>query len=319
MKIKKKTVKPVYSDCGVRISQTALGRFQDCRQKARLALDGWVAKRPSRPLLFGNFFHNCLAMCNTFMKFNGRIPDERELEEMCNEEWQHFLETPEAADHDAANDMQYDAQVIQVLLQNYLEVYGDGDLQRNWVNVEGRVDIEYLNNRLMGFLDGAYELKDGAELWVFETKTRSYEDLESLGRILHMEFQTFYYMHLWLLKYGRLPNGICYNVVFKPTIRKTKKETMPQFIKRLDGDIRKDTGRYFQRLYVSVDPEEYKKWRATTLDPLLLDYTNWMTGKAPSYKNTANCNGKYGKCPYLEVCAMNSYVNVKKNDWGGRK
>lgn len=319
IKTKKKSVAPSFPDCGVRISQTALGRFQDCRQKARLALDGWVSKRPARPLLFGNFFHNCLAMCNVFMQNNHRIPDQIEVESICNEEWEHFLDTPESADLEAANDMQYDAQVIRVLLQNYLEQYGDGDMQRNWVNVEGRIDINYKNNRLMGFLDGAYELKNGAELWVFETKTRAYEDLESLGRILHMEFQTFYYLHLVLEKTGRLPNGICYNVVFKPSIRKTKKETMLQFLNRLDSDIRTDRTRYFQRLYVSVDPEEYRKWKETTLDPLLLDYTNWMTGKAPSYKNTANCSGKYGKCPYLEVCALNSYMNVKKQDWGGRK
>ena len=317
MKIKKKA--PTNPDCGFRISQTALGRFQDCRQKARWALDGWIPKTPSRPLLFGNFFHNCLALVNVYINKNKRMPNIEELESFCNDEWEHFLQTPDAADRTTAENMQYDAAVILVLLKNYVEHYYQKDVKCNWVNVEGRVDLKYANNRLMGFLDGAFELNDGKELWVFETKTRSREDLESLGRILHMEFQTFYYMHLVLMTQGRLPNGICYNIVFKPSIRKGKNETMNEFLARLDRDVHQHRDHYFQRLNVSIDPEEYHKWRTTTLDPLLQDYTRWATGKAPTYRNTANCNGKYGKCPYLELCSMGSYMYVKQQEWGGRK
>lgn len=317
MKIKRKV--ETNPDCGFRISQTALGRFQDCRQKARWALDGWVPKKPARPLLFGNFFHNCLALVNIYINKNKEMPNEEELENICNDEWEAFLKTPEAADQETCETMQYDSQVIYVLLKNYIEYYFQKDVARNWVNVEGRVDIKYANNRLMGFLDGAYENSAGTELWVFETKTRSREDLESLGRILHMEFQTFYYMHMMLLTVGKLPNGICYNVVFKPSIKIKKGETMPQFLQRLDKDIKTDRTRYFQRLEVSIDPAEYYKWRDTTLNPLLSDYTRWAVGKGPTYRNTANCSGKYGKCPYLELCSMGSTVNVKKQDWGGRR
>lgn len=317
MRIKKKPV-CTNPDCGFRISQTALGRFQDCRQKAKLALEGWVAKTPARPLLFGNFFHNCLAVVNAHFNVNKTMPTYEELENICNEEWEHFLESPEAADQLAAENMQYDASVILVLLSNYVDHYYKSDVERNWVNIEGRVAIDYANNKLMGFLDGAYE-QNGKELWVFETKTRSREDLESLGRILHMEFQTFYYMHLYKENTGRLPNGICYNIVFKPSIRKGKNETMPEFLKRLDADVKMHRDHYFQRLYVSIDPEEYIKWREGTLDPLLSDYTRWAVGQAPTYKNTANCSGKYGKCPYLELCAMGSTINVKKQEYGGRR
>ena len=316
MKIKKKITCP---NVGFRISQSALGRFLDCRQKARLALDGWVAKKPSRPLLFGDFFHNCLALVNVFMKNKKTIPSREEIEMICNDEWEHFLQKPEAADTEAANNMQYDAQVISVLLYHYVQHWAEQDMKKEWVNIEGRIDIPYQNNKLMGFLDGAYTLRDGTETWVFETKTRSYEDLESLGRILHMEFQTFYYIHMYNVRYGTIPNGICYNIVFKPTIRKGKNETMPEFITRLDADVSKNRGRYFQRLEVSIDHEEYFKWRDTTLKPLLEDYSRWAVGQAPTYRNTAMCNGKYGKCPYLEMCAMNSTINVKKQTWGGRK
>lgn len=316
MKIKRKIKNP---DCGFKISQSAIGRFQDCRKKASYALEGWVPKTPSRPLLFGNFFHNCLAVVNTYVNKKHIAPAMEELEMICNEEWEHFLQTPEAAHAETATNMQYDSQVILLLLKHYVDQYFKDDSVRNWVNIEGRIDIEYENNKLMGYLDGAYELKNGKETWVFETKTKSFEDLESLGRILHMDFQSFYYMHLYKLKYGVLPNGICYNIVFKPTIRKGKKESMSEFLDRLDKDISQNRPKYFQRLYVSIDPEEYEIWRDTTLKPLLSDYTRWATGKAPTYKNTASCNGKYGKCPYLELCAMNSTINVKKQEWGGRR
>lgn len=316
MKILKKSSNP---DVGFSISQSALGRFQDCRQKARYALEGWVAKQPSRPLLFGNYFHNCLAMVNVFLQKHKTKPSKEEIEEMCNEEWEHFLQTPEAAHAETATQMQYDAQVIVVLLINYVDFYFDKDVKKDWINIEGRIDTKYEGNRLMGYLDGAYMLNEGKESWVFETKTKSYEDLESLGRILHMEFQTFYYMHLFKRKTGRLPNGICYNMIFKPTIRKGKKESMTEFLQRLDKDIKGNLSRYFVRMQVSIDPKEYVKWRETTLKPLLHDYSRWAVGKAPTYKNTAMCHGKYGKCPYLEVCALNSYALVKKSDWSGRK
>lgn len=317
MRVKRKAV--TNPNVGFKISQSALGRFQDCRTKAALALEGWVPKVPSRPLLFGNFFHNCLAMVNVFINTNHRAPELEDLENMCNEEWEAFLNSPEAADKEACEHMQYDASVILVMLQNYVDHYYKHDSKVNWVNVEGRIDIEYGGNKLMGFLDGAFELHDGKELWVFETKTRAKEDLESLGRVLHMEFQTFYYIHLVYVKTGRIPNGICYNVVFKPSIRKGKHETMPEFLKRLDADIKKNRGSYFQRLNVSIDPSEYQRWKNDTLDPLLADYSRWATGSAPSYKNTASCNGKYGKCPYLEYCSLGSTVYLKKQEYGGRK
>ena len=72
-------------------------------------------------------------MVNVFTKNNRRIPDQRELEEICNEEWEAFLDTPNAADKDIAEQMQYDAAVIQVLLQNYIERYYDEDMQKQWV------------------------------------------------------------------------------------------------------------------------------------------------------------------------------------------
>lgn len=316
MKILKKSTNP---NVGFNISQSALGRFLDCRQKARYALDGWIAKKPSRPLLFGNFFHNCLAMVNSFVQKHKAPPSKGEIEAMCNDEWEHFMTTPEAADPETAVNMQYDAAVILVLLENYVDNYFEKDVKKDWINIEGRIDTKYEGNNLMGYLDGAYLLNEGKEAWVFETKTKSYEDLESLGRILHMEFQTFYYLHLYKRKTGVLPNGICYNIIFKPTIRKGKKETMTEFLQRLDHDIKKNRERYFVRLNVSIDPSEYIKWRETTLKPLLKDYSRWATGAAPTYKNTAMCNGKYGKCPYLEVCALNSYALVKKQDWGGRR
>lgn len=316
MKILKKTNDP---NVGFRISQSALGRFLDCRQKARYALDGWVAKNPSRPLLFGNFFHNCLAMVNGYINSKKEEPGYKEIEAMCNEEWEHFLQGPDAADPEVANTMQYDAQVILVLLQNYVNQWFKTDVQREWINIEGKIETQYQNNCLMGFLDGAYQLNDGKETWIFETKTRSYEDLESLGRILHMEFQTFYYMHLYKRKTGVLPNGVCYNIIFKPSIKCGKAEKMQHFLERLNVDIHKNRGRYFQRLEVSVDPKEYVNWRENTLKPLLSDYALWATGKAASYKNTAMCNGKYGKCPYLELCALNSTAYVKKQDYGGRR
>ena len=55
MKILKKSNNP---NVGFNISQSALGRFQDCRQKARYALDGWVAKQPSRPLFDAFLCHD---------------------------------------------------------------------------------------------------------------------------------------------------------------------------------------------------------------------------------------------------------------------
>lgn len=316
MKILKKSNNP---NVGFNISQSALGRFQDCRQKAKYALEGWVPKQPSRPLLFGNFFHNCLAVINAFIQRKKVAPTKEEVEAICNDEWEHFLQTPEAAHTETATQMQYDAQVILILLLNYIDQYFNKDVEKEWINIEGRIDTTYAGNRLMGYLDGAYTLNEGKEVWVMEHKTRAYEDLESLGRILHMEFQTFYYMHLYKRKSGRLPNGICYDVIFKPTIRKGKRESMTEFLQRLDNDVHQNRSRYFVRLNVSIDPAEYVKWRETTLKPLLQDYTRWATGKAPTYRNTAMCNGKYGKCPYLEVCALNSYALVTKQDWGGRK
>ena len=115
MKILKKSDDP---NVGFRISQSALGRFLDCRQKARYALEGWIPRKPSRPLLFGDFFHNCLAVINDYINRRKIPPTNEEIELICNEEWEHFLQRPEAADPETAVNMQYDSQGILVLLLN---------------------------------------------------------------------------------------------------------------------------------------------------------------------------------------------------------
>ena len=86
---------------------------------------------------------------------------------------------------------------------------------------------------------------------------------------------------------------------------------MPSYAKRVVEDIEKRPDFYFMRFDVTVTMSEMNKFEKE-LDAMVNDFIRWRLGQVGHYKNTANCDNKYGRCPMLPICSKGDYSGFKK-------
>ena len=140
-----------------------------------------------------------------------------------------------------------------------------GDIQ---VIITGKIDLIYRRGESYGIMDHKTSSVLGPTY---------YESLD-------MSTQPMTY--LWAAKqiYGP-PADIVFNVVGTRAPRK-------------DGSINFE----FTRHQIAYNPEKIEEWRQEVLTNIAVYHSLYQQGKTT--RNTNQCIGKYGRCPYLDVCSL---------------
>jgi hypothetical protein len=105
---------------------------------------------------------------------------------------------------------------------------------------------------------------------------------------------------------GFAVEGIVWDYVRKPSIKKTQKETPDEYVARLRADISERPDFYFSQFLVKRWPEDIKSSQ----------YDVWMTHQLllgchrtkQWPRNTNACNGLYGTCEFLPLCAEDNEI-----------
>lgn len=285
------------------VSQSAIGRFMECRKKAQLTLEGWYLKRSSRALRYGSMTHAALEEATVYAMKHKSIPPA----EVTQTAIQNFIRKWEeenqelVADEQIAEEMVIDAALVEVAVTQYVRFHSDDFLGgKKWIALEKKFEIPYRGVVLFGYIDAAYE-KDN-KVYIFETKTKG-RISSDLVDLLHLDFQTFYYIHGFYKATGKFPKATVYNILRKFESKKRVTETPAEYAERFKADIVSRPEYYFVRVNTDIPRASYDTWVDSTLNPLLDDYRLWREGKAPGYMNTGNCEGKYGSCDFLAACS----------------
>jgi len=294
------------------VSQSALSRFLECKKKAKLVMEGWIPKKSSRALRYGSLFHAALEAATVAFNQTGKPPT---FEAICKgvatyiKQWEE--ENPDLMKIKAVKEeMLYDIELVKVQMKHYVQHYvSDFDGSKKWVALEHKFEIPYNGIMLFGYIDSMYEEKK--DIYILESKTRGRVS-DDIVDLLHTDFQTFYYLHGVLLATGRFPKKLVYNIAVKFGGKVKIGETPAMFAARFETELKDEPSKYFRRIPTLITKEEYAAWVKNTLDPMLQDYKAWREGNAPSYCNTTNCEGKYGSCDYLPICALNDFSGYKK-------
>jgi hypothetical protein len=157
-------------------------------------------------------------------------------------------------------------------------------------------------------MDGVFE-RTG--LWLFESKFKSMINEGDLLDTLSLDIQVMLYLWALSKKYDKTPSGVLYNVVRRPGLKISQKESMPQFAKRVEKDILKRPDWYFYRFEVAIDRQDLQRWEAEFM-AMLTEFMDWCDGKAGHYKNTNSCITKYGRCWGLTPCAEGAFHTLAK-------
>lgn len=280
------------------VTQSLLGDYIDCRQRAKNKINGWESGAPRDPLVFGSFFHWLTEVnYDLIRQDNGAVYDFKALAEKWMVDRGSKLNNQQKAEEFIA--------MAEALYNPYWEFWKE-DFKRDWVGVESKFDVNFHGYRLRGMRDGLYRQKK--KPWLLETKTASGIDEKTLDELLAFDWQCLYYLTGSQIELDESISGVLYNIVKKPGFKfYTKKNpTLPDWVKAVDESITAEPEKYFARFELTFSQKRRKNFERDLLIKLD-EFNDWLDGKIPTYKNEKACKKRWN-CEYMKACANDSFA-----------
>ena len=297
------------------ITQGLLVMWMECRQKAKLFLDGYSRKGTSLALTYGSIGHGVLehAYENFRKGKNTGAPSKRQLKkylELVEKQWK--LENPRVNKY-ALEDLQTSLAFAEVILPVYFEYWKEDFKKKDWQKIEGKFKVPLVlpdgrETFMRGMMDGMYK-KGG--MWLFETKFKSQINEGDIVDCLPFDIQVLLYIWALWKTYGKVPKGVLYNVVRRFGLKRKKTESLQQFANRCAEDLKARPEWYFYRFEVAITAEDMKEFEIE-LQGMIKEFMDWFDGESWHYKNPHSCVGKYGRCWCLEACSSKNFHLLNK-------
>lgn len=311
------------------VTYSVLETFRACREKARLGLRGLTSTKVSPSMVFGTIAHAVLQGVYDDLRHR-RIPRAipspgyvKKVLEATETEWK--LENPRAGAETIQN-LEFSMALADAVIPRYFKYWADDFAQVRWLEIEKEFRIPVTINVpgfrkvktfVRGKMDGNYVTTPPPPtppaLWLFETKTKSHITEEIIADLLPHELQVGIYIWAMTHLHKRLPTGVRYNIIRRPGLRQRQAETMVQFAQRCAEDVSIRPDWYFVRLDMEINQKDQDKFKGE-FDDLLEDFLGWWYGYHGHYKNSGQCENKYGVCPFLAVCGRKDYIGLYKRE-----
>lgn len=185
------------------------------------------------------------------------------------------------------------------LLKTFSEVYDEvyAEVKVKPLYVEQRLEVSLRGLPFKVKFDALVEDSKG-RVYIVEHKTTSSDispEAVYWERLL-LDTQISAY---WLAaeSLGHKLSGVLYDVIRKPQLRKSAKETGEDFTERCCAEIRSDTEKYFARQMIQREPGALDNAYTDLLETTELV----QIGKFP--RNTRACFDWFRRCEYFDVCA----------------
>jgi hypothetical protein len=276
------------------VTQSLLGTFVDCPQRAKYQLDGWEPKREKASFKRGSIVHNAL-----YHFYSGLAIDKPISRDA-------FLSYIDCGEDDDMHSR------LGPLLTRYWD-FAQHDTTMKWHTIEREFATRFKKKFLLrGKWDGEFEDPSGKP-WLLETKTMSRISEDNLLDQLLTDGQLWFYYLARQSLYGVPPAGVLYNILRYPGHRRKVDETWEEFSRRIHGDILFRPEHYFKRLTVTFDTEQVKVY-TEDLRRKLVQMRRWTTGRSGTIRNTRACFGAY-TCDYVDACvrcSMAAYTQTRK-------
>lgn len=270
------------------LSYTLISKFCNCRERFRLySVLGMREKQSGsrqETMDWGSYFHKMLEL-------HAKKP-ERSADSIIRSASRSISLSKEA--RDKAN----------LMFRAYLWWYTESKYTYYDAEIEFRIPYILPNGRKIYLVGKTDELlwnpreKVQRSLWVQENKTmEKIQETKIEANVIH-DLQSMMYVVCMGLLTKKPITGIVYNVIRQPTqvpsrvdmnkaelekwkqkhpksTAKTRQETWPECLDRIDADIEKRPGHYFKRWEIPLTQAYIDEWRRTTFDPLLTQICMW--------------------------------------------
>lgn len=311
-KKKKKSVTVPTWGPGDPISCSRLLDWQDCRQRAQYKADGWTSPRPRAALDFGTLFHSFLQDLydRVHRKEITRPLTAKQLASLFDVLSEDSLENLFSHVSSAEEVQQIEDMIVvaKPLFVAYCMNYPKDFQPGRWVGTELSFKTKWKGYTLHGRIDGVLKIKN--KLWLLETKTKGRIEEGVLTDALAFDFQSLFYILCAELERKQKVQGVLYNVVRRPGLKQKKTEIVQGLVDRISEDIQERPEHYFKRYEIKFDRATRQSFEQD-LGHKVSEFTAWLEGRIPTYKNEASCTGKW-TCEFLSACASRSMAGFIK-------
>jgi hypothetical protein len=129
--------------------------------------------------------------------------------------------------------------------------------------------------------------------------------------MLGFELQVNLYLGAMWSQDGDAPGGLMFNIIRRPNLQQKKTESTIQFRRRIEADVAKRPEYYFIRLRMDVDRRELER-EGKEHTRMIEDFLRWYRGEVGHYKNSDQCENKYGTCEFIRICGQQDYTGFYK-------
>lgn len=308
------------------VTFSLLTAWKNCREYARLSLQGWTARTSGMAPIFGSIVHAVLHMVydDIRKKKITTIPTAVQVKAYIALVILMWRRENPMASPDSLSDMEFTAMLAEGVLPAYFQNwYNDFQaLEFDALETEFRIPLEirsYVTGQMMktflrGKIDGAFRFKKSIDIQrLLETKTKSRIDLGTLADMLPMELQVNIYLYATAVLSGATPGGVLYNIIRRPGLRQKKGESLTQLANRVVEDVKARPEFYFVRMELSIDQSDLDKNEKDIIS-MVAEFLDWHAGRIGHYKNSSQCENKYGTCSMLPICAHGNYSHHYKRE-----
>jgi len=300
------------------ITQGLIGSWMECKQKARIFLQGYSSKYTSMALTYGTIGHAVLESVYQDIQSGALslFPLPEDIKHYITHVEKLWRKENPRADKSALEYLEHSLLLAEATLPKYFEYWSKDLKKMKWLNLEQgfKIPFETRDGRkvfIRGKMDGVFEMNK--KTWLFESKFKSQIVEANLVDTLSYDLQVLLYSWALYKLTGKVPAGVLYNIVRRSGMKQGAKETVGQYIERCKKDIEKRPEYYFLRLEISLTKGDIVMFEEE-LNDIVTDFLNWWEGKSGHYKNTGMCIGKYGQCRYLPICSANNYNACAKRE-----
>jgi len=291
------------------ISQSLMGAYQTCRRSFLLSINRWEHATADRVTGYGSMMHDVLDVLYTgftekLLKYNDLstaalyVIDDYNMPKVIKDEEVARLKN-----------------IAQAMIDQYILHYRRDFAEFRFEDVESQFEVEFNGFKLRGKKDGRFRDKNKG-VWHIEHKNYSFIKEDNMLLYLGFDLQNLFYMLADEVEFQRLLNGVVYNVLRKPDVK--KKTPTKDVYKYLSALIHADPKHYFIRYeipYSRRDLSVFKEELTFKLNEikalLTISKVDARMMLPCFYKNECACDGKWA-CEYLTACATGSLVGYRQ-------
>ena len=303
------------------VTYSFLDEWLMCREQARLSyVEGWSSRGLAVPLDFGIAFHDCLEWIA-----KGRSPKTIHTKILAP-----YLEKKLSGKNKLRPDevikLTELLRSVEVVFKEYHAYWENYDTSMQYIYQEAAFQVEHTLSSgkkmpLRGRWDAVY--KENGKIWLMENKTKGQIDEEGILASLPFDLQTMLYVHCLQEHLGKKVEGVLYNVIRRPGLRRKKTEQINEFVERVQDDVVNRPQHYFMRWRVEFLEEDITNWVTKSLNPILEQVQQWWDSIAKNpfkpdsplhYQNPTALFTKYGRSRYFDKFTKNTNAGLYQRE-----